>query len=117
MNFERYTDPLQSIGIGKKAQIEQWLKEMGVTDWSLNKDLSIDVNGSIDLSGKGLTEIPSFIQFGYVGGSFWCMNNQLTSLRGAPIRVKWGFYLKNNKPRFSEEDIEKICQIGGYIYV
>jgi len=77
----------------------------------LNRD------GDIDLRGMNLTELPcifprewdkSFYCYNNkltslqgapreVGGYFWCDHNQLTSLKGAPKEVGGNFYCYNNK--------------------
>ena len=73
-----------------KEQIKQWLDEMGVENYTINKNLTIDVKGSVDLSCKNLKEIP--VQFNKVGESFSCSYNKLKSLKGAPKYVGWSFY-------------------------
>ena len=64
-----------------KEQIKQWLDEMGVINYVINKDLTVDVKGDVNLSYKNLKELP--VQFGKVKGNFFCSNNQLKSLKGA----------------------------------
>ena len=64
-----------------KKQIKQWLDEMGVKDYTINKNLIVDVEGDVNLSYKNLKELP--VQFGKVKGNFFCSNNQLKSLKGA----------------------------------
>ena len=55
---------------------------------------SVDVSGSVYLSGKGLTKLP--FQFGTVGGGFGCSRNRLTSLDGAPREVGGDFGCPTN---------------------
>ena len=64
-----------------KEQIKQWLDENEVKNYTINKDLKVDIEGSVDLSYKNLKELP--VQFGKVGGYFSCSDNQLKSLKGA----------------------------------
>ena len=60
-----------------------------------NEDYSIDVDGNVELSSREyLTEIP--IQFNKVTGSFYCSNNNLTSLKGCPESVGEDFWCFNN---------------------
>ena len=59
-------------------------KQYGITNYTINSDGSIDVNGDVYLYDKGLTELP--LTFNKVSGSFDCSSNNLTSLNGSP---KW----------------------------
>ena len=63
--------------------------------YTINDDGSIDVDGDVTLSRKKLTKIP--FNFGKVSGCFYCYNNKLTSLKGAPNNVGEGFYCNNNQ--------------------
>src|SRR3990167_4203513 len=78
-----------------KEAIKTWLDEMGIENYTINKNLTVDVNGSVTLSNKNLKKIP--VQFGKVGESFYCHSNQLTSLNGAPQKVGESFYCDNNQ--------------------
>ena len=55
----------------------------------------VNVNGSVDLSSKDLTQFP--VKFGIVKGSFNCSNNQLTTLEGAPREVGGNFNCSSNQ--------------------
>jgi hypothetical protein len=70
-------------------------KQYGIINYTINPDGSIDVNGSVYLYGKGLTELP--LTFNRVTGYFICSNNQLTSLKGSPRWVGGYFSCNNNK--------------------
>ena len=63
--------------------------------YTINDDGSIDVDGEVDLRRKKLTKIP--FNFGKVSGNFFCGNNQLTSLEGAPNTVGGYFECSNNQ--------------------
>lgn len=78
----------------QKYHIEVWLKEMKIKDYVINNDLTVDVDGDVNLSSKNLTEIP--IQFGSVK-NFFIINNKLTSLVGSPFEVDGYFYCQNNQ--------------------
>ena len=54
------------------------------------------VKGDLDLSCMGLTELPNLGTV-TVRGSFYCNNNQLTSLVGAPESVGGDFYCEDNQ--------------------
>ena len=60
-----------------------------ITNYTINPDGSIDVNGNVDLSYKNLTQLP--LTFNKVYGNFYCNCNNLTTLKGGP---KWvgGFF-------------------------
>lgn len=66
---------------------EEWLKSVKHT---IHEDGSISVEGNVDLSKKGLTEIP--FNFRHVSGCFNCHINQLTSLKYCPTTVGGDFY-------------------------
>jgi len=52
-----------------------------------------------------------------VDGGFWCNHNHLTSLEGAPKEVSGVFGCNNNSTKFTEEDVKKVCKVGGGIIV
>jgi hypothetical protein len=65
--------------------------------WSVNHSTGlVDVQGTFDCSSRGLESL-SGIQFGTVKGSFYCYDNQLTSLEGAPKAVKGNFDCNDNQ--------------------
>ena len=79
----------------EKAKTRAWLDKMNINNYTINKDGTVDVKRSVDIFGRRLTEIP--VKFNKVGGDFYCDNNKLTSLEGAPEKVGGGFYCDNNK--------------------
>ena len=73
-----------------KEEIEKWLKVfMKVKNYKININLTIDVDGDIDLSRKNLTKIP--VKFNEVNGDFNISHNQLTSLKGSPEIIGGNF--------------------------
>ena len=76
-----------------KDQIN-WLTAMKIK-YTINPQGLIDVNGDVNISVKKLTSIP--VQFGHVSGYFYCDNNNLTSLQGAPQSVSGYFACYGNK--------------------
>ena len=81
------------------------------------------IQGHIDLSYQNLTELPDLSNI-VVTGKFYCHNNNLTSLYGAPKSVGGNFHCHNNNlttlqgapqsvggrfscNRFSDEDYRK----------
>jgi len=74
---------------------KEWLDKMGIENYAINKDGTVDVNGRVFLRG---VSIPSFpIQFGRVIGYFKCVDCGLTSLVGAPKEVYGSFDCSNNQ--------------------
>jgi hypothetical protein len=136
-NFEKKSNSLDSLGVGMKAIIIKWLDEMNIFEYIINDDLTIDVEGDVDLFNKNLDRFPDYIKFGKVGGtfycvynqlvslkgsptkvggSFYCSNNQLVSLDGSPMEVGGSFYCGNNKKQFTKEEVRKVCNVPGAIF-
>jgi hypothetical protein len=97
----------------------------------------LNEDGDIYLARKGLTELPCIFPE-ELDGNFYCSNNKLTSLYGSPKKVKGGFYCRSNRltslegapkvvggdffcnfnpVKFTTDDVRKICNVGGGIYV
>ncbi len=57
------------------------------------------------------------VQFGTVGGHFWCSDNRLTSLEGAPSTVGRYFYCNNNRLT-SLVGVHRILRrVGGMLFI
>ena len=69
--------------------------DYNIDHYTINDDMTIDVNQDVDLSFISLDEIP--LNFNNVNGDFNCRGNDLTSLKGSPVYVT-GYYncYKNN---------------------
>ena len=78
-----------------KSDIEFICRKYGVTNYTINPDGSIDVDGNVDLTNKSLTKFP--IKFRNVTGYFNCGVNELTSLEGSPENVGRNFSCSYNK--------------------
>jgi len=74
-------------------EIHEICKEYSITDYTINGDGSIDVDGNVYLSSRGLTKLP--LKFNHVSGDFWCINNNLTTLEGSPKSV-FSFFCYSN---------------------
>jgi len=81
------------------------LEDVIAGDYVIDNDI-VNVNGSVDISGRGLTKIPW--QFGRVEGTFNCCNNELTSLRGCPTYVGYGFWCHKNRLKSLENCPETV---------
>jgi hypothetical protein len=76
---------------------ETFLNRYTKGTWSVNPATGlVDVQGSFVCSGRGLKSLAG-IRFGTVTGNFWCQENRLTSLEGAPQRVQWNFVCNSNQ--------------------
>ena len=78
-----------------RTGVENWLDLYGVKNYTINEDLSVDVNGDVDLFSSELIEIP--VRFGVVSGNFDCFKNKLQSLKNCPIEVGGDFSCFNNE--------------------
>ena len=76
------------------SEIHKICKEHNIKYYTINDDMSISVDGSVNLSYRNLKSIP--IKFKEVGGDFSCSENQLTSLKYCPETVG-GFYCSRNQ--------------------
>ena len=70
-------------------------EKYGITNYTINDDGSIDVDGNVYLYGKRLTELP--LIFNKVTGYFDCGFNLLTTLKGSPKWVGGWFNCDDNQ--------------------
>ena len=91
--------------------IDSICKKYGITNYTINPDGSIDVDGYVNLYNKGLTKIP--LKFRNVSGYFYCNYNKLTSLEGCPESIGGDFSCNTNKLMSLEGCPESI---GGHFY-
>jgi len=75
--------------------VERWLIDYGIVDYTINSDLTVDVNGEVHLDGEDLKFLP--VQFGKIRDYFFIDNNDLKSLKGCPIEIKGEFSCSGNK--------------------
>ena len=66
-----------------------------IIDYTINDDLSIDVDGGVNLNNMGLKYLPH--RFNYVSGNFNCFVNKLKTLEGSPQTVDGDFSCYFNK--------------------
>lgn len=64
--------------------------------WSMRYDGKIDVFSDFNCSGQGLTDFLG-IEFGTIEGSFYCSNNKLKNLEGAPESTYYEFHCNDNE--------------------
>ena len=68
-----------------KDEIIQWLDKYKIEKYTVNDDLTVDVDGDVFLGFRNLSTIP--FKFNKVNGSFECSYNNLKSLRCCPKYV------------------------------
>lgn len=78
-----------------EQEIHDICKKFGISNFSIYPDGSIDVNDDVNISARGLTEIP--LKFNRINGIFNCSKNKLTSLENCPNAVNGFFDCSNNK--------------------
>jgi hypothetical protein len=78
-----------------ESDVESICKEFNITNWTMNTDGTVDVDGDVYMQNNGLSKIP--IKFGKVTGHFRCDFNYLSALEGAPYEVGGVFNCANNK--------------------
>ena len=69
--------------------IDEICEKYNITNYTINPDGSIDVDGRVDLNYRNLTELP--LTFNRVNGYFGCGYNKLTRLKGSPRWIS-GFF-------------------------
>ena len=82
---------------GLTKRQEQFLNKYTFGTWSVNPSTGlVDVQGDFNCSNERLESLLD-ISFGHVSGNFYCFNNQLTSLEGAPQTVSGHFFCSRNQ--------------------
>lgn len=96
-----------------KSEIENWLNKYRINNYKIQADLTVNVNGDVNLTNQKLKEIP--VKFGKVKGNFDCSKNHLKNLDFAPEIVNGNFYCSYNR-LVSLENCPKIIQGNFYCY-
>lgn len=82
----------EHIKFTSKIDIKNWLDENHVENYTIHDDLTVDAI-SVNLSQKNLTFLP--VQFNVVNSTFDISNNQLTNLKGSP-HTALSFFCQDN---------------------
>ena len=95
--FKTYESFKETGFLTDPAEIKAWLDSnlKNRRHYIIEKDGVVNVNGNVDLSGMKLKKI--LVQFGKVDEYFWCSNNQLTNLKGAPEKIGGSFWCDHNQ--------------------
>lgn len=78
-----------------EEEIHRLCKKYRIKNYTINNDLSIDVDGNVFFNKKSLIYLP--LNFNYVSGYFTCTTNILISLEGSPKEIGDGFYCNHNE--------------------
>lgn len=87
-----------------KQEIYLWLNKMDIENYTINQDLSVNVDGHVNLANKNLNELP--VQFNKVIGNFNISHNHLTNLKGCPKEIEGSIYISNNN--INKLDLEEL---------
>jgi hypothetical protein len=105
MDFIRSGNPKISLQIGITLKIQEWLDTWGVEGYSIDPNylINCDQDVCLDFESQGLSlnldkirELPEYINFGVVKGSFWIQGQDLISLRGCPKIIHRDFFCGDN---------------------
>ena len=77
-----------------KAEVIKACNTYDIRYYTINDDLSIDVDGDVYLTSINLEYLP--LRFSYVSGAFLCFDNELKTLEGCPQTVGRSFSCSNN---------------------
>jgi hypothetical protein len=92
-----------------KEEVIEVCEKYKIEKYSINDDLSIDVDGDVYLDSQSLEYLP--LKFNYVSGNFNCFVNKLKTLEGSPQTVSRHFDCSDN-------DLETLKgspqTVGGY---
>jgi len=71
------------------SKIHSMCKKYNIFNYTINDDFSINVDGNVDLSNRGLTKIP--LKFNHIDGCFYFTGNKSKSLKFVPKYVSGDF--------------------------
>jgi hypothetical protein len=77
--------------------IDSICDEYHIEDYTINSDVTVDVNGDVNLNGQIRNKNNLPLKFGTVSGHFTCSFNNLTTLKGAPTYVGGMFLCNRNE--------------------
>ena len=141
LEFERGLAPKEALGLGKVVKMRQeWLSQfIFKSQYTVNSDYTIDVNGDFIITDDyNIPEFPDYIKFnickGYlicngrhlksligcpkiVKGDFYAADNKIENLNGSPEIVEGDYYIRGNNREFTEDEIRKICEVGGKVMI
>lgn len=93
-----------------EEQIAQWLVKMKIQNFSINSDMTVNVDGDVNLFDKKLEAFP--FKFKKVTGDFLVRHNNFISLANFPEFIGGDLSISHN-PRFKGFDKATTSEIGG----
>lgn len=78
-----------------KSNLEKMGLQFDTDKFSINEDGTVDVDGDLNISCRGLTKL--LVKFGTIYGYFDCSYNNLETLENAPHTVEGYFICSKNK--------------------
>ena len=98
MNRRILTFSLFEAKAGLTPRQESFLNRYTFGSWTYNPATGlVDVKGDFDCNGRGTIKTFRGVKFGKVSGDFYCRENKLTSLAGAPQEVGRNFDCSRNQ--------------------
>ncbi len=79
------------------SDIDTICKKYNITNYTINVDGSIDVDGDVDLTNLNLKLSNLPLKFNKISGDFHCYDSELTSLKGCPKSVGGNFSCDSNE--------------------
>jgi len=105
-----------------REDIKAFCDKYAIKNYTITKELFVDVDGDVYLNNKNLTELP--FEFGKIKGTFDCSGNELKTLEGAPYRVglnkspkSVGKYNANGNLLLFDFDIDGDIKIGDGVFL
>lgn len=92
------------------SETEKWLAKMGIKNYKINQDGTVDVDGHVKLSNKKLTSIP--VKFGKITGNVDVSYNKLASLMNCGSHVVGDFNCCHNVLT----SMSGLPKVGGKVY-
>jgi len=115
-SFIKNDDKLDTLGIGKRKLIEQWLSDHEFFDVYINDKLELEPHNAINWDFKLNGNFPDFIRFANGPRWFSIEGNGMTSLRGCPPKIYESFYCANNKLTSLEFAPEILNKTSSFYY-
>jgi len=105
-------EPTNQEQFTTKEQIKDWLDKHNIEDYTINKDLTVDVDGHVKL--ERIEYLP--FKFGRVEGSFSIKHSNITSLKNSPDYVGIDFEIVGNTIK-SLEHSPKVVKVRYRLYL
>jgi hypothetical protein len=93
--------------------VKDWLDGHKIKNYTINTDLTVDVDSWVDLMNKGIYKIP--VQFNKANNSFTISGNELRSLKGCPFNINGDFDCSSNELE-TLKYFPKIVKNGGIFF-